>query len=67
MKQLEMFQSTLSRIVAFAKASPSHLDPSLCERIGDHMPESFLLCKVGQGSQEEYCRWTSAFSMYLYF
>jgi hypothetical protein len=38
MKQLEMFKATLSRILAFAKANPSYLAPSLCERIGVDMP-----------------------------
>ncbi len=33
-----MFKATLSRILAFAKANPSYLAPSLCERIGVDMP-----------------------------
>jgi hypothetical protein len=53
MKQLEMFKDTLSRILAFAKANPSYLAPSLCEIIADDMPSDFVLCNAGQRSQED--------------
>jgi hypothetical protein len=54
MKQLEISEATLTRILASAKANPCHLAPTPCERIEDDMPASFLLSKAGQGSQEEY-------------
>ncbi len=53
MKHLEMIKAILFRILAFAKANPSYLAPSLCERIGDEMASTFLLCQAGQGSQED--------------
>jgi hypothetical protein len=43
MKQPEMFKTTLSRILAFAKANTTYLAPSLCEIIGDDMPSTVLL------------------------
>jgi hypothetical protein len=46
-----MFKAIRYRILVFANANPSHSASSLCERIGDDMPSTFLLCMAGQGSQ----------------
>jgi hypothetical protein len=53
MKQMEMFKASLSRVLTFAKANPSHPATLLCARIGYDIPTHFLLSKVGQGSQEK--------------
>jgi hypothetical protein len=61
-----MFKATLPRIFAFAKANSSHLAPSLCERIGDDPPASFLLFNAGQGSQEEKEDFLQLVCIYIY-
>jgi hypothetical protein len=48
-----MFKATLSRILVFAKPNPFHLAPSQCEKIGDDMLSTLLLCKAGKRSQED--------------